>query len=221
LGDSGVAAVDIGAGAGAMSLPLAEKGLRVTAVDPARGMLKRLRGTAQQLGLEVACVHAAAESIPLPGGAYGLAVLADSLQWVQLERSAAEVRRLLAEGGACAVVEPLWAQTPFMNELEKLIAKQNPRSQGMRRRSRARQFLSLVSPKPELREERVEDALPLDGPSLVEILRTHSFLEPALGPERFRELCERASEMLSRHDEAAWAREIVVTWARADPRPCR
>ena len=45
---------DLGAGTGRLALPLAARGFRVTAIEPAEAMLARLRETASERRLDVA-----------------------------------------------------------------------------------------------------------------------------------------------------------------------
>ena len=117
-------AVDLGAGTGLLSLPLAARGVSVRAVEPAAAMLDVLREEAG--GLPVTPVLAAAESTGLSGGEAKLVLLADALQWVAPEAAGLEAGRLLAPGGAVAVVEAHLGGSPFTDGLVALLALAYP-----------------------------------------------------------------------------------------------
>ena len=108
-------AVDLGAGTGLLAIPLAARGVAVRAVEPASAMLDLLREGAA--GLPVEPVHASAEETGLPGGAATLVLLSDALQWVEPEAAGREAGRLLAPGGAVAVVEAHLGGSPFTDGL--------------------------------------------------------------------------------------------------------
>lgn len=87
--------LDVGAGTGKLSAGLAARGCEVTAVDPDRAALTRnpvpgLLGTA--------------EALPVASGAFGLATAAQAWHWFDAPSAAAELRRVLAPGGAAAIV---------------------------------------------------------------------------------------------------------------------
>src|SRR5512144_1592127 len=125
-GGPGARVADLGAGTGQLAIPLARLGARVDAVEPARAMLDVLEADARDLPVTPA--HAAAEATGLPGGAFDLVLLADAAQWVDPERAGREVARLLAPGGALAVVEPRLADTPFLRALTARLKAANPKA---------------------------------------------------------------------------------------------
>jgi SAM-dependent methyltransferase len=207
-GGPGARAADLGAGTGLLALPLAARGLRVAAVEPAREMLAVLAASAPP---EVEPVHAAAEATGLPGGAFALVVLADALQWVDPERAGREAARLLAPGAALAVVSPRLAPTPFLAALSERIARDNPKARPLPPPV-ARLFAAAGLPAPT--EERHDDAVPLDDARLDAVLRSLSYVGPALGPAAVDALCRDARALAAEHGGAVWARELTVSWAR-------
>jgi SAM-dependent methyltransferase len=224
-GGPGAAVADLGAGSGLLALPLARRGARVSAVEPAAAMLDELRR--QAAGLPVEAVHAPAEATGLPAGTFALAVLADALQWVDPDRAGREAARLLRAGGVLAVVEPRLAATPFQDALAALLAAENPRA---RPRSGARlpQLLAVAGARAEGREVFAHE-VPLDGGRLESVLRSLSLVGPALGPGALARLVAGARRLAEIHGGASWVREIALIWGRvgsaagraAPPRPRR
>ncbi|MBI5067203.1 MAG: class I SAM-dependent methyltransferase [Deltaproteobacteria bacterium] len=211
-GGPGARVVDLGAGTGHLALPLAARGLRVTAVEPARAMLDALAAAAARAALPVEPVHAPAEETGLPAGAFDLALVADALHWLDPERAGREIGRLLAPGGAVAVVEAAPAATPFMDELMALVAAANPRRPPPPG-DRLRQLLSLAGARAGP-AERFAAEEPLDGPRLEALLRSHSHVGPALGPVALEALLAQARTLAARHGGARWARRLTLTLAR-------
>ncbi len=70
--------------------------------------------------------------------------------------------------------------------------------------------------------ERWEDEVPLEPERLDAVLRSLSFVGPALGPRRLAELLADARALARAHGGARWSRVIELRWARArPPRPAR
>lgn len=206
-GGTGRRVADLGAGTGAMALPLARAGLTVHAVEPAEAMLLALRAVADPA---IVTVHAAAEETGLPSAVFDLVVVADALQWIDVERGAKEAARLVAPGGIVAVVDPRPAATPFMAALGELIAAANPKARP--RPLPLEAFFTLAVGARPVRESFV-DTTPLDDERLQGILCSISLVGPALGPARLTSLLADAQALARAHDGAAWAREIALTWA--------
>jgi SAM-dependent methyltransferase len=209
LAGPGARVADLGAGVGHLALPLARRGLRVDAVEPARAMREALAAAAGEL--PVTAVAAAAEETGLPAGGFALVLIADALHWLDPERAGAEVGRLLARGGAVAVVEAAPADTPFMRDLSALLegaTTRRPPPGG-----RLRQLLSLAGAGGRRAEGYRQEAL-LDGPALDAVLRSFSHVGPALGPSALERLLGSARDLAARHGGARWERELTLTWAR-------
>jgi SAM-dependent methyltransferase len=203
--------VDLGAGAGHLAEPLARGGARVVAVEPSPAMLRLCAERTRDL--EVALVEAPAEATGLPGGAADMVLLADAAQWVDPEAAGKEAHRLLCHDGTAAAVEPQPAATPFMRALESLLRKANPerRLQGP---GRARQWLALASGGTRVRTLELAQCIELTPGMLEGILRSLSFLAPALGPLRMEALLQEARTLAERHGGARWERVLRLSWAR-------
>lgn len=216
-GGPGARVADLGAGVGHLALPLAARGLEVSAVEPARAMLDALERRAAAAALRVAPVHAAAETTGLPGGGFDLVLLADAVQWVDPERCGAEAARLLRPGGAIALVEARFADTPFMQGLAALLARENPKARP-RPAGSGRQLLALAAPGVAPAEERFHQDAALDPAALEGVLRSISFAGPALAPARLAALVAEADRLAARAGGARFERELTLRWARRRPR---
>lgn len=208
-GGPGARVAELGAGTGHLALPLAGLGARVTAVEPARAMLEALRAAGVP-GVEP--IQAAAEETGLPAGAFDLVVLADALQWVDPDRAGREASRLLAPGGALAVVTPRLAATPFLAALGERIAAANPKA---RPAPPPIGLVFSVAGLPAPAQERFEDEVRLDRAGLEGVLRSLSYVGPALGPAALEALLADARALAAEHGGAVWRREIALAWARA------
>jgi hypothetical protein len=176
-------------------------------------MLDELRAAATQAGVTVETRHAAAESSDLPDRAFDLVLIADALHWMDAERTAAEVARMLARQGACAVVEVQLAATPFLQELQTVLRRANPKV-SVPKPGRLTQLFRLALPRARRTSERFEDEVVLGEADFVGTLRSMSYVGPALGPAELAEVLGEAEALAARHGGAAWKREITVTWAR-------
>ena len=210
LAGPGSTVVDIGAGTGLLAVALAERGLRVIAVEPARAMLDVLREVA---GREVVAVHATAEATGLDPKCAALAVVADALHWMDPAATGRELARVVAPGGGVAVVEPAFADTPFMRDVARLIAAANFKARRATSADRREHLLGAAGAR-QVQSARFSDAVALDGERLDAVLRSLSLVGPAIGPEALARLLEGARRAAEAHGGAIWARDIAVTWGR-------
>jgi SAM-dependent methyltransferase len=211
LAPPGGRVVDLGAGTGHLAEPLARAGRQVVAVEPARAMLAVCAERVRALPVTLLC--APAESTGLPDGSADLALLADAAQWVDPEAAGHEAHRLLAPDGIAATVEARPADTPFMRELELLLRRANPerRPQGP---GRGRQWLALATGATRVHAVELPHTVLLEPDALEAVLRSLSFLAPALGPRRMAALVEQASALGARYGGARWDRMLRLSWAR-------
>jgi SAM-dependent methyltransferase len=117
--------VDLGAGTGRASLPMAERGWRVTAVEPGRPLLDVLRGAATNAGLIVSTVQASAEETGLDPESADLVTAAQSFHWFDKERALPEIARILRPSGGVAL---FWnvrdiERSPFLADYDALLAR--------------------------------------------------------------------------------------------------
>ncbi len=208
-GGVGARVADLGAGTGSLAIPLSRLGARVHAVEPARAMLDALAASAAEA--HVVPSQAAAEESGLPSAAFDLVLLADALQWVDPDLTGREAARLLAPGGVLAVVTPRLADTPFLRALGERIAEANPKARPAPPPV-ARLFSAARLPAPDL--EVFSDDARLDASALDAVLRSLSYVGPALGPSKLSALLADARALAEAHGGAVWQREIRLEWAR-------
>jgi len=187
----GLRVIDLGAGIGHLALPLAERGLDVLAVEPARHMLEQLKLGAARRNVRLRCLHAAAEALPFDEPTFDCALIADALHFLDAERVAEQLRRALTAGAALIVVTNTHTPTPFMREVQKCVTQSADR----RRRDVAqaiRHLASLVGVQ-WIEDRLIYDENPLDLESLVRVLRSVSFIGPAMERARFDTLRDRVA----------------------------
>jgi SAM-dependent methyltransferase len=214
---------DLGAGTGHLALPLAARGAKVTAVEPARAMLRALERAAAGA---VRTVHAAAEATGLPAASQDLVVVADALHWLDPERAGREIARILAPGGVVAVVEARLAGTPFQRALQELLAGANfkarlraddapPREPSLGvngpQQGRRAQLLAEAGVGPPT-TEALRHAEDLSPARLGAVLRSLSWVGPALGPAAVERVLADARALAG--GDVRWERELALTWGR-------
>jgi SAM-dependent methyltransferase len=203
--------VDLGAGTGHLAEPLARAGAQVVAVEPASAMLAVCAELTEGLGVTLLC--APAEATGLPPGCADLVLLADAAQWVDPEAAGKEAHRLLVKGGTAAAVEPRPADSPFMQALGVLLQKANPERR-LQAAGRARQWVALASGGASVKADELLHCVDLAPEAFQAVLRSLSFLEPALGAARMETLLSDARTLADQHQGARWERVLRLSWAR-------
>lgn len=197
--------LDLGAGAGHFALPLAARGLDVVALEPAEDMLESLQRAALTRGIALRAVHAAAERIPFEPARFDLVLVADALHFLDSELVGREIARVLAPGGRLCVVACEFADTPFMNAVQRLVdvsAQRRPR----RLDQALRQLAALA--RVDLRSVRqFYDQTPVDSATLERILGSVSFVGPAMNAERAATFRERLHALPF---ASVWARRFTL-----------
>ena len=102
--------LDIGAGTGKASLPLATAGLQVTAVEPAPEMAAVLHRRARESGLDdrITIRIGTFESMEPTDGPFGLVVAAQSFHWTDPETRWRRLVDAMAPGGVAALLWNRW-----------------------------------------------------------------------------------------------------------------
>jgi ubiquinone/menaquinone biosynthesis C-methylase UbiE len=192
-GPAGAHVGDLGAGVGHVALPLAQRGVQVTAVEPARAMLQQLRSHARVHGVVIETIHAAAEAVPVESGLFDLVVIADALHFLDAELTGIEVARILDARGALAIVTSELGDTPFMRALVQLMEDAAPRRP--RETQPAIAQLSALAQVALAEPVVFRDDTPVDAEQLRRIVRSISFIGPAMNPDRFAAFWQRVTEI--------------------------
>jgi SAM-dependent methyltransferase len=131
----------------------------------------------------VRAFHATAEATPVAAASLDLVVVADALHFLDAELTAREIARVLAPGGALAVVTCDFAETPYMRDVVRVMNDAVPR----RPRALTQQLVqvSAITGVAFNDEQRFADQTAVDAPTLERILRSISFIGPAMNPARF------------------------------------
>jgi SAM-dependent methyltransferase len=114
--------LDAGTGTGDIARALAQRGVRVDALDPSAAMLARGRQLPGGDNPLLTWIQGAAETAPLHPP-YALIVTAASLHWMDWEIVLPRFRDVLAPGGALAIVEQRQTAQPWDNDLGETISR--------------------------------------------------------------------------------------------------
>lgn len=196
--------LDVGAGIGHLALPLAARGLAVTAVEPAIFMLERLQDAARQRALPLAALHGQAEALPVVDACAELVVIADAMHFLDAELTGRELARVLVPKGSLGLVTCEFADTPFMRELGTIMAESAPRRP--RAIDGAVAQLSALAGVVLSEVRQFIDETPLDARQLERILRTISFIGPAMNDERFEVFKQRVLAL----PQPVWSRRFTL-----------
>ncbi len=208
--------VDLGAGTGHLTWPLAQMGFRVTAVEPASAMLESLMAAAGALPAQVTPVLASAESTGLESAEFDLALVADALHWMEPGLVGAEVARLLAPRGALAIVEVQWRDSPLVQRLQQLFETYNPKARRAKATATTEAFSKVCSTQRPTIEHFTQE-VSLDVESFEAFLKSLSFIGPALGGTALEQLVAKAQSMARGCGGARWTRLLTLSWSRREP----
>jgi hypothetical protein len=186
-------------------LPLAERGFDVIAVEPAEAMLEALRANAAARELTLGTLHASAEKLPFAARSLDAALIADALHFCDAELTGRELGRVLGPLARLFVVSVDFADTPFMRGVVSLMQSAAPR----RPRDMAQAIVQLfaLGRVPLERQQHFNDETPVDEARLEGILRSISFIGPAMNAARFAAFRER---ILGLPGPRIWARRFVL-----------
>lgn len=208
-GGQGGSVVDVGAGIGHLALPLAGRGLAVTAVEPAQAMLAVLEAGAAARNLAIDVRQACGERLPLAAASSDLVVIADALHFLDAALTGQEAARVLKAHGAVAIVQVELADTPFMQQLVAIMEESAPRRPRAVANATAQVFALAGIAQPTV--IRFRDDVAVDHDQLERILRSISFIGPAMNPQRFHAFRER---VLAISAEPVWSRLITLRAGR-------
>jgi len=174
-----------------------------------------LRAAAHGHGGALLTIHAAAEATGLGAASFGLAIVADALHWLDPELAGAEIARLLAPGGALAIVEVELLPSPFSDALWPRIQAHNPkaRPRALDLSGARTHLFSLTTPGAERLAETFDCEHTLSPDAAAAVATSLSFVGPALSPAVLESLTRWAAEH-ARAGGAVWRRRLHLRWAR-------
>src|SRR5919112_1092562 len=122
---AGTRMLDVGCGAGQISIPAARAGARVTGVDIATNSIEVARARAREEGLDARFDVGDAEMLPYEDASFDLvASLFGAMFAPRPERVAAELVRVCRPGGQIAMGN--WTPEGFIGQMFKVIGKHAP-----------------------------------------------------------------------------------------------
>ncbi len=111
---TGRTVVDLAAGTGKLTRPLAATGAEVVAVEPVAEMRARIGPAAAR------AIDGTAEAIPLPDGSADAVTVGQAFHWFDGPAALAEIYRVLRPGGALVLV---WNRRPLEHPVHAAIAR--------------------------------------------------------------------------------------------------
>ena len=112
--------VDLAAGTGKLTRALLGLGAHLVAIEPVAGMREQLVGAVP--GIEV--LDGTAERMPLADASAHAVLVAQAFHWFDVPVAAAEIHRVLVEGGGLGVVRNEWDESvDWIVEMRALTAK--------------------------------------------------------------------------------------------------
>jgi ubiquinone/menaquinone biosynthesis C-methylase UbiE len=122
--------LDVGCGAGQLTLPAARAGVQATGIDIATNSLEQARARARTEGLNAQFDEGDAEQLPYPDASFDSVVsLVGAMFAPRPERVAAEFVRVTRPGGRIMMVN--WTASGFVGQMFKAVGKHVPPPQGI------------------------------------------------------------------------------------------
>jgi SAM-dependent methyltransferase len=169
--------VDLAAGTGKLTRPLAGTGAEVIAVEPVAEMRAAIGG-------DVEVVEGTAERIPLPDARANAVTVGQAFHWFDGDAALAEIHRVLAPGGALALI---WNRRPVDHPvhaaIEELLAPHH-RDAPAHGRDGWRPAFERTTLFERLEERTFDNAQELDGPALADRVGSTSFVAALPEAER-------------------------------------
>ena len=128
IGKAGQRVVDLGTGTGTLARGFAQRGCKVTCVDPDERMIEQAKAIDRQSGVEITYATATAESTGLKPGIADAITAGQCWHWFDRKAALREVSRISKPRGHLVIAHFDWL--PLANNVvaatEKLIEQYNP-----------------------------------------------------------------------------------------------
>ena len=119
--------LDLGSGTGALAIPFARAGARVTAVDPSEGQIQAQKEAARKYGVKIKFKVGHAENTGLLDHSFGAITASMCWTYFDIERMKVEAPRLLRPNGLLLVSTLIWDRHDegIVGHTHELIGKCN------------------------------------------------------------------------------------------------
>jgi ubiquinone/menaquinone biosynthesis C-methylase UbiE len=184
---------DIGAGTGIFSAQLAQRGLKVTAIDPNEAMRR-----SAPLGKGIVWRDGSFEETGMPTGSMKWVTAAQAFHWADPPRALPEMRRVLRRAGAFTV---LWnnrdnAASPVLTHSCEVIRAVVPEfDEAYRELDYGSVLLSTEDFVRVIRDEE-RHVVAMSRERYLNLWRSHNRLSVTAGPERSRKILKRIESWL-------------------------
>jgi SAM-dependent methyltransferase len=122
---AGIRLLDVGCGAGQLTIPAAKRGIKVTAVDLAQNLVDQANERAKAEGLDIDIRQGDAEALPFEDGSFDAVMsLIGSMFAPRPELVASEMVRVCRPGGA--IMMGNWTPEGHVGQMFKVIGKHVP-----------------------------------------------------------------------------------------------
>jgi ubiquinone/menaquinone biosynthesis C-methylase UbiE len=130
IGLDGQDILDLGSGTGALAVPFARQGARVTAVDLSEGQIEAGKEAADRHGVKIKFMVAPSEKTGLPDHSFDAITASMCWGYFDINAMKGEVPRLLRPGGKLLVSTLIWeaGKEGIIRFTDDLIAKYNPKA---------------------------------------------------------------------------------------------
>jgi SAM-dependent methyltransferase len=200
LPDGSPDVLDLGAGTGKLTRLIDERGLHVEAVDPSEQMLAELKQVLPHVTTHVG----SAERIPVPDASFDAVVVAQAWHWVDVPRAAAEVGRVLREGGQLGLI---WndrdERVDWVRELSALTAAEG--------RGMAIDNPVIGPPFGQIEYFVTEWSVPMTPAGIVDLFASRSYVIVAPQDERER-ILGGIRRLLDHHPDLAGRDELEMPY---------
>ena len=121
----GTRLLDVGCGAGQLTLPAARRGIKVTGLDLAANLVQQARSKAAAEGLQIRVDEGDAENLPYPDASFEVVMsLIGSMFAPRPELVASEMARVCVRGGK--IIMGNWTPEGHVGQMFKIIGKHVP-----------------------------------------------------------------------------------------------